>query len=116
MIKLPLSIHLTVLECSFVFMALGPAVCSLTVHHITGELTHVLTAIGEDSHTLPMSLVSKPCSLVLCHNSIFVPLSRVKLQTVAMSHHLELLDALLLGEWLDFCFVNRRSGFNHLSI
>ena len=83
-------------------MALGPAVGSLAVHDIAAELAHVLTAVREDSYTLPMSLVSEPGSLVLCHNTVFVPLSRVKLQTVAMSHHLELLDALLLGERLGF--------------
>ena len=72
--ELPLPIHLTIFERAFVFMALRPAVSALSIDDITTELANVLAPIREHSHTLTMSLVANPSTLVLCHHTIFVSL------------------------------------------
>ena len=116
MSELPLTIHLTVSEGTLVLVTLRPAVRTLAINNITAELARVLASISEDRHALSVLLIAQPGAFVLRHHAVLVPLTRVKLQPMAMSHHFKLFDTLLLLKRLDLGLVDWSGGFDHLAI
>ena len=116
MSELPLTIHLTVSEGTLVLVTLRPAVRTLPIDDITAELSRVLASVREHCHALAVLLIAQPGTFVLRHHAILVPLTRVELQPMTMSHHFKLFDTLLLLKRLDLGLVDWSGGFDHLAI
>lgn len=84
-----LAVHLSLFECSLVFVTLCPVESPRSVHHILNKSAFVAASICENSCALSMLLVPAPAAFVFSDDSVLVSLARVQLESVAMANHLD---------------------------